>query len=49
MPNIKNKLSLVLKEGGYLFLVMKYCPGGVLINLLIEKDIFHEKEVKLFS
>ena len=52
MSNVKNEWIVDLKasfqEGGYLFLVMEYCPGGDLMNLLIEKDILTEKEAKFY-
>ena len=52
MSNVKSEWIVDLKasfqEGGYLFLVMEYCPGGDLMNLLIEKDILTEKEAKFY-
>ena len=52
MSNVKNEWIVDLKasfqEGDYLFLVMEYCPGGDLMNLLIEKDVLTEKEAKFY-
>ena len=52
MSNVKSPWIVDLKasfqEGDYLYLVMEYCPGGDLMNLLIEKDILTEKEAKFY-
>ena len=41
-------LKASFQEGEYLYLVMEYCPGGDLMNLLIKKDIFTEEESKFY-
>ena len=52
MSNIKSPWIVELKasfqENDYLYLVMEYCPGGDLMNLLITKDILSEKEAKFY-
>ena len=52
MSNVKSPWIVDLKasfqEGDYLYLVMEYCPGGDLMNLLIVKDILTEKEAKFY-
>ena len=41
-------LKASFQEGDYLYLVLDYCPGGDLMNLLIEKDIFTENEARFY-
>ena len=52
MSNAKSPWIVDLKasfqEDDYLYLVMEYCPGGDLMNLLIEKDILTEEEAKFY-
>ena len=52
MSNVKSPWIVDLKasfqEDDYLYLVMEYCPGGDLMNLLIEKDILTEEEAKFY-
>ena len=52
MSNVKSPWIVDLKasfqEGDYLYLVMEYCPGGDLMNVLIKKDILTEKEAKFY-
>ena len=52
MSNVKSPWIVDLKasfqEDDYLYLVMEYCPGGDLMNLLIEKDILTEEESKFY-
>lgn len=42
------KLKCSFQEGDYLYLVMEYCPGGDLMNLLIERDILKEEEARFY-
>ena len=53
LSKVKSKWIVDLKasfqEGDYLFLVMEYSPGGDLMSLLIEKDIFTEEEAKFYT
>ena len=37
------------QEGNFLYLIMEYCQGGDLMNLLIKKDIFTEEEAKFYT
>ena len=52
MYNVKSEWIIDLKasfqDGDFLYLVMEFCPGGDLMNLLIEKDILTEKEAKFY-
>ena len=52
MSNVKSPWIVDLKasfqEDDYLYLVMEYCPGGDLMNLLIKRDILTEKEAKFY-
>ena len=52
MSNVKSEWIVDLKasfqDGDFLYLVMEFCPGGDLMNLLIEKDILTEKEAKFY-
>ena len=52
MSNVKSPWIVDLKasfqEDDYLYLVMEYCPGGDLMNLLIEKDVLTEEEAKFY-
>ena len=52
MSSVKSPWIVDLKasfqEDDYLYLVMEYCPGGDLMNLLIEKDILTEEEAKFY-
>ncbi len=52
MSSVKSSWIVDLKasfqEDDYLYLVMEYCPGGDLMNLLIEKDILTEEEAKFY-
>ena len=52
MSNVKSPWIVDLKasfqEDDYLYLVMEYCPGGDLMNLLIEKDILTEDEARFY-
>ena len=52
MSNVKSPWIVDLKasfqEDDYLYLVMEFCPGGDLMNLLIEKDILTEEEAKFY-
>ena len=52
MSNIKSPWIVDLKasfqEGDYLYLVMEFCTGGDLMNLLIVKDILTEEEAKFY-
>ena len=41
-------LKASFQENNYLYLVMEFCPGGDLMNLLIEKDILPEKDAKFY-
>ena len=53
LSKVKSKWIVDLKasfqEGDYLFLVMEFLPGGDLMSLLIEKDIFTEEESKFYT
>ena len=40
------KYSFVDKQ--YLYLIMDYCPGGDLMNYLIQKDLLEEKEARFY-
>ena len=42
------KLIASFQDNEYLYLIMEYLPGGDLMNLLIEKDIFTEDEAKFY-
>lgn len=42
------ELKCSFEEGDHLYLVMDYCPGGDLMNLLIAKDIFTESEARFY-
>ena len=42
------ELKASFQDNDFLFLVMEYCPGGDLMNLLIAKDILSEKEAKFY-
>ena len=42
-------LKASFQEGDYLYLVMEYLPGGDLMNLLIQKDIFTEEEARFYT
>ena len=35
-------------ENGYLYLIMDYCPGGDLMNYLIEKECLNEEEARFY-
>ena len=52
MSNVKSPWIVDLKasfqEDDYLYLVMEFCPGGDLMNLLIEKDVLTEEEAKFY-
>ena len=52
MSSVKSSWIVDLKasfqEDDYLYLVMEYCPGGDLMNLLIEKDVLTEEEAKFY-
>jgi len=52
MSNVKSPWIVDLKASfqgdDYLYLVMEFCPGGDLMNLLIEKDILTEEEAKFY-
>ena len=52
MSNVKSPWIVDLKasfqEDDYLYLVMEFCQGGDLMNLLIDKDILHEEEAKFY-
>ena len=52
MSNVKSPWIVDLKasfqEDDYLYLVMEFCPGGDLMNFLIEKDILTEDEAKFY-
>ena len=37
------------QEGNFLYLIMEYCQGGDLMNLLIKKDIFTEEEARFYT
>ena len=41
-------LKASFQEDDYLYLVMEFCPGGDLMNLLMGKDILPEKEAKFY-
>jgi len=53
LSKVKSKWIIDLKasfqEGDYLFLIMEFAPGGDLMSLLIEKDIFTEEEAKFYT
>ena len=40
------KLKYSFQDDYFLYLVMDYCPGGDLMNLLMKKDILTEDEAK---
>jgi len=42
------KLNYSFQDADHLYLVMEYMPGGDLLNLLIEKDIFEEEFAKFY-
>ncbi|CAG8450160.1 17222_t:CDS:2 [Acaulospora colombiana] len=42
------KLIYSFQDADHLYLVMEYMPGGDLLNLLIEKDIFEENFAKFY-
>lgn len=42
------KLNYSFQDVDHLYLVMEYMPGGDLLNLLIEKDIFEEEFAKFY-
>ena len=52
MSNVKSPWIVDLKasfqEDDFLYLVMEYCPGGDLMNLLIERDVLTEEEAKFY-
>ena len=52
MANVKSPWIVELKasfqEGDYLYLVMEYCPGSDLMNVLIKKNILTENEAKFY-
>ena len=52
MSNVKSPWIVDLKasfqEDDYLYLVMEFCQGGDLMNLLIDKDILPEEEAKFY-
>ena len=52
MSNVKSPWIVDLKasfqEDDYLYLIMEFCPGGDLMNLLIEKDILTEDEARFY-
>ena len=43
------KLKYSFQDDYFLYLVMDYCPGGDLMNLLIKKDILTEDEAKFYT
>ena len=43
------QLKASFQEGDYLYLVMEYLPGGDLMGLLINKDIFTEEEARFYT
>ena len=52
MSNVKSPWIVDLKasfqEDDYLYLVMEFCQGGDLMNLLIDKDILSEEEARFY-
>lgn len=42
-------LKASFQEGDFLYLVMEFLPGGDLMNLLIQKDIFTEEEARFYT
>ena len=42
------KLYYPFQDMNYLYLAMKYCPGGDFIALLMNKDILSENDTKFF-
>ncbi len=43
------KLKYSFQDDYFLYLVMDYCPGGDLMNLLMKKDILTEDEAKFYT
>ena len=41
-------LHYTFQNDHYLFMIMEFCSGGDMMNLLIEKDIFSESTTKFF-
>ena len=42
------ELKASFQEDEFLYLIMEFCPGGDLMNLLIKKDILTEEEAKFY-
>lgn len=43
------ELKSSFTDDKYLYLVMEYLPGGDLMNLLIEKDVFREDQARFYT
>ena len=43
------KLKYSFQDDYFLYLVMDYCPGGDLMNLLMKKDILTEEEARFYT
>jgi len=42
------ELKSSFTDANFLYLVMEYLPGGDLMNLLMEKDVFNEEQAKFY-